>query len=617
MSGKWRRLRLSNQGDIPPVLFRYSSTASGYDFYMTDLNYIWSECLHRETILERADEEETTIDPSEDSEQFKVLLQKIGEGLQNEPGSKIVLNPRPQGKAQALELIVTSKLPAPLKPLRWRLSLTKESQPSTTGHLLVPFMRAEVDREARQRSLIEEINKKDWVLAKLFDKIDALGIDLSTIFPGTSGLRAGRKGPTLAQAAKYIRGLAPFDEKTWLEEVSESSPASGLAASIVAEISGDPQFSGQLDSLNPSPDGWWEKLTVPKSPTSPSNPQRNDKKLSKAKPPTDAMETESDPGAETTDDEFERQEKPPRLKKPSDGVQKPPSLRTEEDETQSENEPTSPPKGKQQKGKTTEIDDRPPPAMRPKKPPAGNAKGLGTIGGKKQPKQKDPSPSPPKRSETSNPSPSSREENSPVPPAGKEDETTDDEEADRPYNQAQTRSKSPKPQSTSPEKPAPKRRGLGVIGGKKKVPEPEPEREKSQSQSQSRFPEPQSQSKATQSDSKQKKPHSKLGVIGGSKAKTKPSAEPPRAESISPPTKETQRKKKNRESVREDDTESEPETKRESTSATSQEQKVKNKVSAEPEREETEQERADRKREELKRQLEAKSKAPVKKKRRF
>lgn len=38
---------------------------------------------------------------------------------------------------------------------------------------------------------------------------------------------------------------------------------------------------------------------------------------------------------------------------------------------------------------------------------------------------------------------------------------------------------------------------------------------------------------------------------------------------------------------------------------------------AEPEREETEEQRADRKREELKRQLEAKSKAPVKKKRRF
>jgi hypothetical protein len=305
MPGTWQGLYLSNEGDIPPLLFRYSPTASSYELHMTDLNYIWSEHLDRKAILKRADEDETTIDPSEDLEQFKVLLQKIGEGLQNETGSKTVLNPQTRGDDHALELIVTSKLPAPLKPLQWKLYLSRQPQSSTTSQLLLPFIKAEADREARQKSLIEELGRKDWVLQKLFDKIETMGIDLGAIFPGTSGLRGGRKGPTLAQAAKYIKGLAPFDEQSWREKVDKASPESGLAANIAAEMSVDSGIPRQLDSINPPTEGWWKSLTISDSRISPSTPQDKHEKKSTTKISADAMETGSTTGTETDDDEFE------------------------------------------------------------------------------------------------------------------------------------------------------------------------------------------------------------------------------------------------------------------------------------------------------------------------
>lgn len=307
MSEKWQRLHLANEGNIPPLLFKYSTTASGYELHITDLNYIWSEHLDRKAVLKRADEDGTTIDPSEDLEQFKVLLQKIGEGLQSDPGSKTSLNPKTRGSAHSLELTVISKLPAPLRPLKWKLCLSKEPQSSMTSHLLLPLINTEADREACQQSLIDELNKKDWVLAKIFDKIEAMGIDLSTIFPGTSGLRgAGRKGPTLAQAAKYIRGLAPFNEQAWREKVSKSSPNVGLSANIVAEMSAGSLDSGKLDPLKPPPDEWWAGLTTSDDTITASTPEGDGKREPEATSLADGMDIDTDVGSETgEDDEFE------------------------------------------------------------------------------------------------------------------------------------------------------------------------------------------------------------------------------------------------------------------------------------------------------------------------
>lgn len=303
MSLKWERLRLpADQG--PSLLFNFTSNSNGYQLYITDLTYIWSEQSNRKAILKRADEQNTTIDPSEDPEQFKVLLQKIEEALRGSPGSSISLNNGNGRNTESLELVVSTKLPAPLKPLKWSLYLSKEPNSSSTRHLLLPLLQETAGYESRERALLDQIKHKDWVLGKLFDKVETMGIDLATVFPGTSGLRAGagKKGTTLAQAGKYIKGVAPFDEKAFAKETSRS-PGSGLAANLVAESG-----SGSAEGISPAGDKWWDSLpaqgTVPAA-----HEEEFEERAEEAKPSApshDDMEVDTDGDQETEgEDEFE------------------------------------------------------------------------------------------------------------------------------------------------------------------------------------------------------------------------------------------------------------------------------------------------------------------------
>ncbi|CBF77341.1 hypothetical protein AN4519.2 [Aspergillus nidulans FGSC A4] len=607
MSKKWHRLHLANREDIPPLLYKYSPTSTGYELYMTDLNSMWSEHLDREAILKRADEDNIPIDPSEDLDQFKVLLTKIQEGLQSGPGSKVSLQPRTRGRDHTLELRVISKLPAPLEPLVWKVFLSKEAQSSMTRHLLLPLINAEAEQEARQRSLIEELNKKDWVLSKLFDKFETQGIDLTAMFPGASGIRAGRKGLTLTEMGKYIKGLAPFDEEWWREEISKSSSGSAFSTNIVAELSEGSPNSRQLGSLKLPPDGWWEGLTLSNNAT--STPPDDDKKP-ETNLATDSLETDTDSGSETGADEFERQETPPRLKKRSGSPQKSSCARKEDHkEAQSEDEEATSPKNKFEKAAKHRAEVHSNPANNPKMPLPRRSKGLGTIGGKKQTK---PSLSSPSRTPTPSPSPSpSHGMHNPSKSLANEETTDEDANADEEHQYTLTKTKHTP--TSAPRKVPQQSRRLGVIGGRRKqaTPEPEPEPEPSSKPFRSQSPEP-------HPPPKKRKPLGRIGVIGGHNSKQKAvqdhSSEAPsssRTESVLPPAETAQRQS---------NTEDEAEKKERpaSRSPSLREAKEPNlKTPAKPEREETEEEKADRKREELKRQLEAKSKAPAKKKRRF
>ncbi|KAL4819231.1 XRCC4-like factor-domain-containing protein [Aspergillus spinulosporus] len=608
MSEQWNRLHLANHGEIPPLLYKYSPASTGYEFYMTDLNSIWSEHLDREAILRRAEEDNTPIDPSEDLDQFEVLLTKLQEGLQSGPGSKVSLQPRARGRDHTLELRVTSKLPAPLEPLVWKVFLSKGAQSSMTRHLLLPLIKAEAEQEARQRSLIEELNKKDWVLAKLFDKFETLGIDLTTIFPGASGIHAGRKGLTRTEMGKYIKGLAPFEEESWREEIVKSSSGSAFSTNIVAELFEDSPNLTRLDSLKLPPDGWWEGLAVSNNATSTTPP--NDDKKPTSNPAADSLETDTDAGSETGADEFERQETPPRLKKLSGSLQKSPCARKDDnEETQSEAEEATF-KNKSERATKNKAEGRSNPASSSKASLPRRSKGLGKIGGKKQTKPNSPSPSPTPTPSPS-PSPSHGKHN---PPKSLTDEEATDEEPQ--YKLTKTKH-TPTPALRKASKQS---RRLGIIAGKKKQPtepeprpqpESEPESEPSSKPSQFHSPEP-------HPPPQKKKPLGRIGVIGGHRSKQKASQNssselpnPSRTESVLPPAETDQRQS---------NTEDEAEKKERPTSRPPSLPEAKNaklKTPAKPEREETEEEKADRKREELKRQLEAKNKAPAKKKRRF
>lgn len=299
MSGKWQRLRLPSHKGLPTLLFKYISTPKSYEMYITDLAQVWSEQLSHKQILKRAEEDNTTIDPSEDSAQFKVLLQKVDEALRSSPGSS--MNLTSGSGTDSLELHLSTKLPSPLKPLQWDMYLFKEPHVASTNHLFLPLLREETGWESRQRTLLDQLKQKDWVLAKLFDKIEAMRIDLSTVFPATSGLRGARKESSLAQAAKYIKGVARFDEQAWLDEINKVSPESGLAANLLTEILG--ADTSDPEQLNPPPYRWWESLDA--RGTVAVSPEPEQETREKPAPKFSKEPVEMDVVTASDDDEFE------------------------------------------------------------------------------------------------------------------------------------------------------------------------------------------------------------------------------------------------------------------------------------------------------------------------
>ncbi|KAJ5574336.1 XLF/Cernunnos protein [Penicillium hispanicum] len=533
MPSEWHRLN-SPQESLPPLLFQYTWSRQGYELYVTDLTFIWSERLPHREIVKRAEENTTTIDPSEDVEQLDVLLTKIGEALRGDGGSSTLNS---GSHADTLELTTSTKLPAPLRPLSWSLYLLREPSSSLTEKILLPLLRDEAGWESRQRHLLDQLKQKDWILGKLLDKVETLGVDLGTVFPGAAGLRTSRKGSTRSEAAKIIKGLAPFDGSAWLAESTESrSGISGLAANISQEILGSERIR-DLDRLRASHDKWWTTLpsrsemifAQERQSIEPSkkgiSPARSEGLKQPPQPDTD-QETAST----ASEDEFQQDSRlsisPPKAQKKAGKKTPPPKIAetAADDVTASESELDLESEAPPEHAGTASARSKPaPPQPEPQGPPKKRKGGLGVIGGKKKEEKGEQLP------------PSS-------PPSGQQ-------------------TKAPGLASSTPAAPAKRPTKLGTIGGK---------------------------------------PKSKT-------ADTQPSKQPVPAASSEPiPTPQT------------------PGADGHVSESTTGKDAQKGKTSA-PSRTipeptvipETEDEKANRKREELKRELEAKSKAPAKKKRRF
>ncbi|KAJ6074544.1 uncharacterized protein N7446_002321 [Penicillium canescens] len=551
MPSTWHRLHLSHEG-LPPLLFQYTWTQQGYEIYITDLTYVWAERLFYEDIAKRAEEEAATIDPGEDPEQLKVLLEKIWEALQRGKESTVLSSGT---QTASLEITTTTKLPAPLRPLRWTLKLSKEPLSSATSRLLIPLLKEEADRESRQRSLLNQIKQKDYVLGKLFDKIETLGTELGSVFPSAAGLRTSRKGSTRSEAGRFVKGIAPFDEEAWLAEVG-SSNSSGFGINLFQEIS----ESGNVEDLeNINQHGeWWRQLQKrPQNHTREATPLEEEeiaatpKKQNRAVQPQPHDE-EGESTASSDLDEFERQETPPHLKhqhvkesvpSPRPKAKKkspsPPGPSEADEATASDTDPEPAPAPRKGRMPISPAEPEsepaapasPPPKAReaPKKPRGG----LGVI---------EPAPSPLKPKEQPN---SPKEE-------GSDDRV-------RPTSLA-----------PSPAIAKPNRTGkLGMIGGK---------------------------AKARQTPLDTTPPATSQTVVA-SPEKTSPAKPKPAQGDNTTETTARQTMKREESPLRK------PVAEKGSTNP--------------PPGPETEDQRASRKREELKRQLETKSKAPAKKKRRF
>ncbi|CAG8099685.1 unnamed protein product [Penicillium olsonii] len=557
MSPKWERFDLSGES-VPPLLFQYTWTKQGYEIYITDLINIWSEQLSQKQIIKRAEEDATTIDPGEDPAQLTVLLEKIEEALQKGKDSAILSS---GAQTNSLEVKTTTILPAPLEPLIWSLKLTKKPPSYMTSKVLLPLLKEETAWELRQRSLLQQLKQKDLVLNKLLDKMQTMSVDLGTVFPSAAGSRTSRKGTTRSEAARFVKGLEPFDEQTWLAKTESSD--GGLASNLLQKItgSGGPH---DLPTFSQPQEEWWHNLTGLSGTTASKVSQESEKsphidRDHEEPDQTSHVDIEGETTASSDDDddndEFQRQKTPPKLK---------------------------------------------PDSVRISRSPSGQ-----------KPRTKSPSPVP-------------------LPEPDDESTASDSDPEPEPEprrNRIPTVSKSPKSPSSEPqEKPNRKKGGLGVIGGKK------PKAESSATPTQPcSYPEPQGPQKSPQEDkiddnplpvtstlplgeNKVKRP-GKLGMIGG-KAKTKVQAPVPNDPSpivetraLSPDQSLATKLKDTKEAT------TNPVYKEDSTLPASR--ATEKPISAPPTELETDKQRADRRREELKRSLEAKSKVPAKKKRKF
>ncbi|KAJ5174917.1 uncharacterized protein N7482_000794 [Penicillium canariense] len=556
MSSEWRRLNLQ-QEDSPPLLCQYTWTRQSYELYVTDLTSVWSERLSRKEVLKRADESDTTIDPSEGQEQLDLLLTKIGEALRGDGGTATLNS---GSSPDSLEIRTSTKLPAPLRPLKWTLQLSMEGASLMTSRLVLPLLKDEASWESRQRSLLDQLKQKDWVLGKLFDRFEALGVDLGTVFPGAAGLRTARKGSSRSGAAKFIKGAAPFDEQSWLAESKET--ASITASNLVHEITSSGGNRG-LEGLGPPRDKWWSSLPRHSEPSPIEEEKEEEYSKDSASQSRDKavysqgdVDLDGETASESDIDEFERQEIAPRqseqdslstvippkpkANKKSPSPQ-PPAADAHEataTESEAESEPASPPR-RRTSPRAPPSPETGAPESRPKKPTKKPKGGLGVIGGKM------------KKAES-----------------GTERAPTPSEPSLQPKEAPIQTEDHPPSQATSPRK-ARKPAKLGMIGGKAKAKAAAPT-ETSSTQQRPTTPLPE---RKPRPQSPEAIPESKKPTADQASVKPEPpgSSLPAKTSSSAPAPKE----------------------------------------------EETEAQKADRRREELKRHLEAKSKEPTKKKRRF
>ncbi|CRG90211.1 hypothetical protein PISL3812_07254 [Talaromyces islandicus] len=567
MPHRWYRLPGSHEESIPLLLYKFIATSQGYEFYLTDLTHIWSERLEHGQILHKAEEKETSIDPSEDANQFAVFLQKIRDALGGVQSSGVDVAP---GKSDGLEITTTTELPGGLNSLQWTFVLSKEPPSEITGHLLLPLLRSEQGHRRRERELLDYLAEKDKVLFKIFDKMDAS--QLTNIFPGIAGPRNAKLNTS--GLLKHIKGASRFDESEWEKsfpgEDSDAMAVEGIT-DLVSGILKVPAAKGTSSGA----EAWWYTLD--------ENKQGIRRPLAKRKPPiqTEPAVSENVKGKgellgleDSTEDEgeFQRQETPPHLKHEKRGTsEQPPADGYGTTDSDEEAEPAP---------KTKSIQ----PQSRREQP---KAKGLGKIGGPKANPEPLPRPQSPTISTASS-------------DALQATHTEEETESDSPS--PQRRSVVPPP-STQLEKPAvPKRKGgLGKIGGKK----PEPVKDEPSEPASPRLEKP----KPTQRTKK-------LGTIGSKRA----------AQTIELPSRDTGAARGGITASEDesDDLDSgprvaQPGPNRNEPHHPSSEtpSPVPKKPSSELEEELTAQQKADRKREELKRQMHAMSKAPQKKKRKF
>lgn len=242
---------------VPPLIIKFVIGTSDYTVWVTDLTLIWKESLDRKRIIRRSLDVDTSIDPSEDSDQLRLFLQRVGDALEQQPGTTLDLVQNDND--QSLLLQTFTPLPGSLKPLEWSIALLPAPQSTLTAELIVPMLSQQMVANAEKASLLQQLKEKDQVIARLMDKMQLDGVDLGRLFPGVASKSS--KSMSRQALAKSVKGLGEFDEHQWRNHLTSNLAPSTAFVDLVSDIAkidlGDqPEFAQSPDYKK-----WWETLS--------------------------------------------------------------------------------------------------------------------------------------------------------------------------------------------------------------------------------------------------------------------------------------------------------------------------------------------------------------------
>lgn len=260
MASDWKLLRhVSSGASVPPLLVKHQFGRSNYKLWMTDLTSIWAEALDQRPLVQRAWDLEADIDPIE-SDQRQMLLQRIKDSLDEAPGTKLVISRKEN--FNGILLTACSPLPKPLKPLRWPFYLTLSPATTLSNELVLPLLTEQLLFRRKIDSILANLEDKDRVIAKLTDRMQAEGIELSKVFPGATSSKSSRKANSKEDIGKSVRGFAPFDKAQWQAHLSDDLDTPRNCSSLLSQLFSSSSASLSLlkfdDQL--SYGAWWEEI---------------------------------------------------------------------------------------------------------------------------------------------------------------------------------------------------------------------------------------------------------------------------------------------------------------------------------------------------------------------
>ncbi|KAL1585632.1 hypothetical protein WHR41_06097 [Cladosporium halotolerans] len=540
--GSWSKLHHSSD-DLPSLLVKSSFSRDGYSVYLTDLSRIWIETLGREEIVARAKRLSCSIDPEEDDQQFQIFLDKIVEALEQKQGTSLSLSP---SRNSELKLSLTAPLPASLPTFDWELILKRAADESIGHDLIFPLLHRAHQLNRNLEALIAELQAKDKIIAKITDRLETSGHDLTAVFPGVANVRLSRKKSQQEQLARHVRGLGRFDEAAFKAQVAQSEDGDGLSSeSLNAIFASLPAPSKDTKNQHFSAD-WWRE--IPPGQYVDLNPAEDVEMTGNGQAGPEGLEDHE--GDITMEDDFQRQATPPRLRNErppektdnyvseDDDAPKPPSMRNESQQKTNNKPPSPSPQPESLVNHEADNDDD-----------DDSTEDEDDLDGPAQPSKPQRKPStPPPHDPSPKDSPPKPPVNKPSPPRASrgpfthEDATdSDSDDLDAPSQPSQnpsssshlpTRHKSPTPKPA----PTPKQK-LHTLGGvRSHTTSPAPPAAEPPTSSSPTEPAP------AQNPSKPKpNPKPKLGTIGGRKPtpqpQPQPSPEPPSSPPLPSPSK--------------------------------------------------------------------------------